>query len=309
MPPTFHLIAALLLLAGATAAEPGATAPALPALWLCGDALVQLLPSDPLAAESAPLWSWDATTAPGLPEERRACFACIDEVKPVTCDGAPCVLITSSTSGGVALVRRSDQALLFSLALPMAHSAELLPGGWLVAAGSDGTDALVVQRVAAGPGAAGTFARHALPHAHGVVFEPAHQHLWADGAGLVRIYDWHDGALTPVRDLALPSGDAHDLVADPCGGGLLVATAAHVWRIDATSLAITPFAPLADQPGIKGLAIEATSGTLAYVQAEDHHWWSERVHVVAQGGVGRTLHLPGRQLYKVRWDQPGWLLR
>ena len=176
-------------------------------------------------------------------------------------------------------------------------------------AGSDGTDALVVQRVAAGPHASGAFATYALPHAHGVVFEPAHQHLWADGAGRVRIYDWHDGTLAPVRDLALPSGDAHDLVADPAGGGLIVTTGAHVWRIDATSLASTPFAPLADRPGITGVAIEAVSGALAYVQAEDHRWWSERVHVVTQGGAERTLHLPGRQLYKVRWDQSGWLVR
>jgi hypothetical protein len=280
------------------------TAVAKTALWIAGDAQVQLLPGDPLADGRAPIWSWDAyNSAPGLASGRRSWFQCVDEAKPVSLDGTPCVLITSSSSGGVALVRRSDRSLLFSLEVGMAHSAELLPGGYVAIAGSDGTDAIVLAKVSAGPNATTEIARYGLAHAHGTVFEPAKNRLWTCGGGIVRVYGWNGSSLSAQRDIALPTSDAHDLEPDPYAGGLVVTTGAKVWRVDPVSFAVAPFAPLATRGNVKSVSIDAATGRLAYTQGENGQWWTEHIYVLPLAGAQQTLTFAGRELYKTRWDQ------
>jgi hypothetical protein len=280
----------------------------LPSFWVCGDTRVELFSGSAPQESPAPLWAWDSTTAPGLPDERRGWFTALDEVKPVVLDGVPHVLVTSSYLGGVALIRRDDQRAVFSLALKNAHSADLLPGGWIVVAGSVGSDKMVVQHVSAGVNAEGAVLEFPYHHAHGVVYQPEAQGLWFCGHQTVHAYDWKvvDGKpqCQERRRIELPDPWAHDLQPDRHRGGLIVTIGRTVLCVDTTTGALSPFAPLADFDNVKGTSVEAASSALLYIKAGSSDcWWSEHVHLILPDGAKKRFSLPGRRLYKVRWDQ------
>jgi len=284
------------------------------ALWVCGGPSVELFDHDADFTTATPLWSWDSTTAVDLPDERRDWFAVTDEVKPVSLDGEHCVLITASWRGAVGLIRRSDRRLLFTLALPMAHSAELLPGGWIACAGSEGSDVLVIHHVSAGLRAESARARFPLSHGHGAVFEPGRSLLWVCGGEVLQAYRWQSSANSFTCDLAhtitLPTDNAHDLMPDPVGGGLIVTTEHKVWHVDPRNHVITPFAPIADLDNVKGVSVNANSGALAYIKAPGNGcWWSDHLHIRSPDGTTERRTITGRQMYKTRWDQPCWLMR
>lgn len=275
-------------------------------LWICGDSRIRLISGDP--AEEQVLWSWDASMAADMPAERRDWLHAIDEVKPVMLEQEPCLLLTASWRGGVALLRRRDRTLLFLAPLPNAHSAELLPGGWLACAGSEGSDCLLLHHVSAGTMADTPRLRLPLPHGHGAVFQPARSRLWVCGAQVVRAYRWGSAGLACTCDLeleiALPDGGAHDLMVDGPGTGLVVTTDERIWHIDPASGQVTPFVPLHQVDHVKSLSY-ATDGTLAYTKAPGGGiYTADAVTLVARDGSIRRRLVPGGYLYKARWDRP-----
>lgn len=275
-------------------------------LWICGDSRVQLISADP--ADRRVQWCWDASIAEDLPEDRRDWLHAIDEVKPVVLDGEPCLLLTASWRGAVALLRRRDRALRFLAPLPNAHSAELLPGGWLACAGSDGSDCLRFHHVSAGTLAVDPHLNLSLPHGHGVVFEPSRSRLWVCGGRVVRVYRWSSTGMACSceleREIELPDGGAHDLMVDATGTGLVVTTDDRVWHVDPADGALTPFTPLHLLDHVKSLSHSA-DGTLAYTKAPGGRIYSaEAVTLIAPDGSVRQRPVPGSYLYKVRWDRP-----
>lgn len=283
---------------------------ALPGLWVCGDHRVELYAADSPSTNAQPLWSWDSQTSPSLPEPRRRWFRVMDEVKPVDLDGVSCVLVCSSGGpGGVALVRRSDGAVLMSAEALGTHSAELLPGGWIVQVIADGPDELRLHHVS--DGQTNTWRSCAtLGKAHGAVYDPARGLVWTCGDD--RVVAWRidaaKGTWEIVHDIALPRRWAHDLLPDPFGGGLLVTTGVGVWRLDPQSLQVTPFEPLAEMVSVKAVSVEKRSGCIAFQKGQNGTWWSDTVYLLGPGQKLRMILLPQRQLYKVRWDQPCWLM-
>jgi hypothetical protein len=276
-------------------------------LWICGDSRVQLISSDP--ADRAVAWMWDSATAQDIPAERRDWLHAIDEVKPVVHAGEPCLLLTASWRGAVALLRRRDRRVLFLAPLPNAHSADLLPDGWVVAAGSVGSDCLHVHRVSAGVMAGAP--RLALPlfHGHGVVFSPGDSRVWVCGGPVIRAYRWSSSddtcALELEREIALPDADAHDLIADDSCVGLIVTTRHGVWRYDTVTGVVAPYARLMDKGEVKSMAFIG-DGTLAYVQAAGNGVFSsEEVVMVGKDGAVRRRAVPGGYLYKARSELGG----
>jgi hypothetical protein len=278
----------------------------LPGLWICGDRRIQLISADP--ADEQVRWCWDSSIADGVPEDRRDWLHAIDEVKPVLLDGEPCLLLTASWRGAVALLRRRDRTLLFLAPLPNAHSAELLPGGWLACAGSDGSDCLHIHHVSDGILTEAPRLALPLPHGHGAVFSPSRSRLWVCGGRAVRAYRWASAGATCSceleREIVLPDDGAHDLMVDAAGTGLVVTTDARVWHVDPVDGALTPFAPLHRLDHVKSLS-HAADGTLAYTKAPGGRIYSaEAVTLIAPDGAIRHRPVPGGYLYKVRWDRP-----
>lgn len=279
-----------------------------PELWVCGDTLVELYSGDSAATSAQPIWSWDSRTAAGVSDDRRARLRVMDEVKPVDLAGQRCVLMTSSGAGGCALIRRSDQAVLFTAGALAAHSAELLPGGWIVVAAANPLNELQLYHVSDGhPEAPRT--RTAFPSAHGAVYDSASGLLWTCGADQVVAYRL-DGLMHErnpaweiVHEIRLPERWAHDLSADPLHGGLIVTTQHNVWRLDAGSRAIAPFEPLAGLVAVKAVSVERRTGRIAFQKGEAGRWWSDTIYLLGPGQKLGMILLPERRLYKVRWDQ------
>ncbi|MDX2109149.1 MAG: DUF6528 family protein [Verrucomicrobiota bacterium] len=282
----------------------------LPLLFICGDTLAEQYALTESQSVPQPLWQWDSRTAPGLPDERRELFFSLDEVKPVMIDRESCLLVTSSWRGGGAVIRRSDGRVLFSAAVTNAHSIELLPGGWLVIAGSDGCDELQLYHLTDGPSASKPHAVVPLPHGHGVVWDGERQQLWACGAREVARFSFHAEShpkLERLATLRLPDDGAHDLMPNPHTGELLVTTKQSVWRIDPRTDNVSSFEPLAGMLNVKAVSVEAQSGTIAFQLPDGQQWWSERVLFLLPNGNLRQIALwneKPRKVYKVRWDQP-----
>jgi hypothetical protein len=277
-------------------------------LWICGDTCVELRSVVSGGSLSEPIWRWDSRDAHGLSAEQRSWFHSLDEVKPVTYRGDPCVLVCSSYAGGVALIRRADGAVLCAHSLVNAHSAELLPDGWLAMAGSDGSDMLRLVPVDAGELENTTIARK-LPHGHGAVWDQHRELLWTCEWQHVRAHRWQNRELTEVFAIELPTTGAHDLQPEPVSSGLVVTTNDDVWQVNLDTHMVSAYAPLQRQPLVKSISIDPKHDVWCYVQGAKAHWWSDRIVLVDESGTHQAYQLPGRHLYKARWDQSCQIVR
>ncbi len=126
-----------------------------------------------------PVWMWTAACSKEIAGPDRALFKSIDECKPVL--GGTHLLITSSSAGGVALIRRADNACVFYAPATNAHSAELVGDRWIAVCSSLGGNelqlfdrhphSLPARKIAAIP----------LHSAHGAVYDWREKVLWALG--------------------------------------------------------------------------------------------------------------------------------
>jgi hypothetical protein len=275
-------------------------------LILCGwDEVFIVRGAGQNGAEPETVWSWRATDDAGVPVHLRTKFRTTDECKPV--EGGRRILITAS-SDGVALVGRETGRAVFYASVTNAHSAEQLPGGRIVVAGSSGGsrsagDRLVLFDIATPEK---ELFSDSLLSAHGVVWDDRRAMLWALGYGdlrACRLRAWETASpvLEPAHSFPLPDPGGHDLSPIPGGRYLFVSTGEHCWLFDRERARFEPHFALAGAARVKSCSVDPATGRIAYVQAEGENWWAERVHFLRPEGV---LEIPGRRLYKARWNTP-----
>lgn len=276
-------------------------------LFTCGRERVYLFDLNVRDAAGAPkkLWTWQAAGRRDLPHDTIPLFRSTDECKPI--DGGRRVLITSST-GGVALVDREKDAVLFYGRAANAHSADMLPGGRIAVAASRDPreqkgDALILFDVKS-PGR--ELWRTELPAGHGVVWDAQREILWAlSGADLrsYRLADWDTATpkLTRLGLFALPEEGGHELFPVPGTAFLAITTASRCWIFDRDRQTITPHPQLGDKSSIKCLSTHPVTGEIAFVQADRPNWWSERIQFL---NPTDSLSVGREQFYKVRWNVP-----
>ena len=159
-------------------------------LLVCGDNKIYLLDAE-LAVTSgyrnAILWEWDAkkyASVVGLTENN---MIRLDDAKPV--DDNKKILATSSKGYAVLIDKATGNVLWYSNVSTNAHSAALLPNNRIVVACSDNGDK--VQLFDAGASNVEKF-KDPLPSAHGVVWNPATERLYAIGGSTLKIYSLQD---------------------------------------------------------------------------------------------------------------------
>jgi hypothetical protein len=268
-------------------------------LIVCGWDEVFVVDPDAGAAAGRKLWSWRAADCPSLPDEYRTLFGSTDDCKPVA--GGRRVLISSS-GGGAALVERATGGASFCGQLVNAHSIEMLPGGRIAVAGSntpDGDGLLVFEQGL--PGRRLWSGR--LPWGHGLVWDAARELLWAlsiDHVQAYRLTNWDSGRpeLAVAAAWELPDHWGHDLFPAGDGANLTVTTRDHCWLFDRDAGTFAPDPDLADEPGVKCISTDPSTGRIAWVQAEAGEWWAPRIRFLKPPG---ELHMPGEKVYKVRW--------
>ena len=245
-------------------------------------------------------WTWRASDSTAIPTEAHPWFQTTDECKPL----GKFILITSS-SGGVALVRRDDRHCSFYTYARNAHSACLLPDERIAVASSTGGDELLVFDLNHSGAEVEPLARMVLKGAHGAHWDSRRARLWALGSEeLLLVQVKGTIAVTTLevnRRWNLPTDSGHDLF--PCRDPrfLFVTSGTHVYRFDTETGRFALDDALGETPRVKSVDQHAGTGSLVYHQATVEHWWSDTIRFA---GSERTIALPGERLYKVRWDVP-----
>jgi hypothetical protein len=148
-------------------------------LFACGGPQVLTL-TIKFAGDSAEIVNrthWEAGKSDGMPAAMVPKFKTTDDCKPI--DGGSRLLVTSS-SGGVAIVERATGKTEFYATVPNAHSAEVLPGGRVIAAASTsptGNRLMVFDRKTSDVEVYTT----PLVSAHGTHWVESERTLWALG--------------------------------------------------------------------------------------------------------------------------------
>ena len=277
-----------------------------PSLWTCGfdevlgvafageSASTKIAPGAPLIVERIVPGALD-----GVPDALRRRFGTTDECKPAA-DGR---LLIASSGGAVLSLERRTGEVLFSAAVPNAHSIAALPGGGHVAAASVNAEGnrLMVY------GEGGAPKSIALPSAHGVVHDAGRAKPYALGMGELLTFDVDaaTGALTPGTAFELPGGedaDGHDLRPVPRSAELLVTTRSHVWLFDRDHERFRLHPDLGGLDHVKSVDVHPRTGRIAFVQADEGEWWSDTVRFANPPG---RMKLEGERFYKARWDPSG----
>lgn len=267
-------------------------------LYACGDDQIREYRID--GGTATETWRWRAADAGDLPETYRLkLLKHLDDCKPV--DDGHAILATAST-GGTVLIDRETGHVSFRARTPMAHSADLLPGGFVAVALSihaDG-DRLEIYRRNENET---PLLNLPLPSGHGAVWDAKRAHLFVLSHDLIQAYDIKEAesapALTETARWTLPGRhDGHDLSVKP-DGGYFVTTDDGVWTFDPDRGTFSPFFAL--NPKLQVKAVSALGNRLAWVQAEES-WWATGFTVAGPDGRGeQRIAIDGMHLYKVRW--------
>ena len=247
------------------------------------------------------VWTWKAHDRQDLPLEFRDWFNTTDDCKPF--DRGNRILVTSSGSG-IALIDRVKDKVLFYGRASNCHSADLLPHNRIAAAAShrdDGSgDRLIIFDIFQSD--------HELYSAelfcgHGVIWDDERQCLWALSNHDIRMYtleDWETAAprLNHTDTISLPEKGGHDFLPVPGTSYISVTTAYHCWFFDRDTKQLSPHPYLGDTPHVKCISHHPVTGQIAYIQASEKCWWSERVSFINPEEV---IYIPGEHFYKVRW--------
>jgi hypothetical protein len=192
------------------------------------------------------------------------------------------------------------------------HSAELLPDGNIALAASTG-GWVRVYTSSQGPDS-GHYVEYALKGAHGVLWNPRHDLLWALGddelVGLRVLGTPSDPSLELVMRQHLPTKGGHDLApvyGEP--GRLWVTTGSRVYQYDTMAdVWLDGYfgaEGLARQSGVKGVG-DGPDGQIVAIWPRPgslHSWTTDTVHLFHPDGV-RVQN--GAAFYKVRVWLPGY---
>lgn len=266
---------------------------------VCGDTSLHIIDVSKSAdGTPAEIWQWDIKEAADqLPEDFPGRNRSLDDCKPV--NKGTQILVTSSSSSTI-LLDIATKKCLFYARTPMAHSAELLPGGRIVVANSthpQGND-LVLYDISK-PDI--PVWRDTLYSGHGAVWCKKYKSLFALGYSELRRYslqDWDSEAPSlKLEDAwALPGESGHEL--SPYGKDcLLISVHEGVFVFDITAGTFSPFGPLEGVKDIKSVNCNPENGRMIYTKAETS-WWTDHVYFE---NPSLTLSFdPAYKMYKVR---------
>ena len=228
----------------------------------------------------------------------------VNEAKPV---GAKRLLITS-VAGPVAFADIDTGELRRIAWEPGVHSAELLPGGLVVAAVSSRPDTPPGAPPARGHALVlydpsepdQEVWRDAVLSCHGCVYDRRNECLWVLGRHELRRYrcDLQERMLRCEDLLALPDPFGHDLAPDPEGGGLILTTGDGVFCFDPADRSFRPHPILGACPDVKGVSVEPRTRCIAWVQADQGDYLSDRVQFTDPQTPPLLTDTP---VYKARW--------
>lgn len=242
---------------------------------------------------------WEAGQSEGMPAAMVPKFRTTDDCKPI--DGGTRLLVTSSADG-LAIVERATGKTEFYATVPNAHSAEVLPGGRVVAAASTsptGNRLILFDRTKSDVELFTT----PLVSAHGTHWVEEERTLWALGLQELQAYalaDWESAtpSLKLRETFRLPSRGGHDLSPVPGTSQFIVTTVEEVLIFDRSTGQFVRHPEIGSLVNVKSVSIHPTTGRTAFTLADPPDWWTYTVRFLDPEA---TLPFPNDRLYKVRW--------
>lgn len=205
------------------------------------------------------------------------------------------VLLVADSHGYVGVIG-SDANEIWTVDVGRAanpHAVEMLPGGLVAVAASDG--GWVRTYSIASPAVR---AEVRLRGAHGLSWDEG-SGLWALGDDELVLFSVDENGLTPLRRRLLPSRGGHDLMrAFGTPGRLWVTTSAHVYQYALDADRWDSGAPGLDRINVKSVGDHPVTGQILMTSAEES-WWTETLRFV---NPDRKIQLPGARIYKARWS-------
>jgi hypothetical protein len=270
-------------------------------LFACGGPQVLTL-TVRFAGDSAEIVNrtdWEASKSEGMPAEMVPKFKTTDDCKPI--DEGTRLLVTSS-SNGLAIVERATGKTEFYATVANAHSAEVLPGGRVVAAASTsptGNRLIVFDRAHSDV----ELFSAPLVSAHGTHWVESERTLWALGLLELQAYelvDWDSAkpSLKLRETFKLPSRGGHDLSPVPGTSAFVVTTEHDALIFDRKTGQFTRHPDIGSLVNVKSVTIHPATGRTAFTLADPPDWWT---YIVRFLGPTATLKFPNDRLYKVRW--------
>jgi hypothetical protein len=263
----------------------------------CGDDQVIIIDKEASAGENVKvLWSWKVSEATDLPAAYQKLMIPTDECKPV--DNGEKILITSS-GGGAVLVDRKTKKSLFYAHVPMAHSAEILPGNRVVFALSTNAKGNSIEVYDLKQSEKLIFI-DSLYSGHGVVWMAKKQSLYALGYNELRRYtlnDWNsqNPSLKLEEKWKTPDNGGHDLSAIS-ETKLVMSTSNNTWVFDTGTGKFGPFELLNQVKNVKSINYTESEKELIYTKGEIS-WWTHNIYCM---NPEKTIIIPGINVYKVR---------
>ena len=260
---------------------------------------------------SALTWSWDATTAASTVGLKASRMDHIDDAKPVA-NGTK--LLVTSSYGWTALLNIEDKKVEWSVtSTTNAHSAEMLPGGYIAVACSSDGDQVALY----GPSSSVQLASYPLKSAHSVVWNEKHQRLFAIGGTSLQIYSLSNWG-TPAAALKLEKTVStksyvtglHDMSLVDDDTLIFGGKAAALYDIPSGKL--TSLGHFATYGGVKSVNYNSSTGEAYYTYAWDGHsegdytWSSHKVRYTDDvfandGGADKAvIEVDDINMYKVR---------
>ena len=262
-----------------------------------GDDVVMILDFDN-SADSVKKVNWYLKTSevPDMPDKMIRHLKTVDDHKSV--DNHTKILLCSS-GGGTILVDRATQKCLFYAITPNSHSVEYLPGNRIAVAMSTADTGNRLAIYDADRSDTVLFS-DSLYSGHGVTWMARRKLLYALGYDELRAYslvhwDTPNPGLQLEEKWTLPETGGHDLYASS-ENQLLITTSKKVWKFDLNNNAFAPFAPLANEAGVKSVYYDEKADHLIYTQGEIS-WWTHNIYSI---NPTKKITIPEIDVYKVR---------
>lgn len=269
--------------------------------WVaCGDDKVIIIDPEKSSNENVNIvWQWSKAEATALPTIYQRSLQTLDDCKPV--DNNRKLLITSS-SGATILLDILTRKIDFYTQTPMAHSAALLPGGFIAVANSTHPKGNSIELYHISKPEKVLF-KDTLYSGHGVVWHPQKKQLYVLGFDELRSYQLKltgnkRAKLVKKYTWKLPDEGGHDL-SFVNNENLLISSHSGVWNFNTTDNTFTAFTQLSRVKNIKSVNYNSTTGNIVFSKAEVS-WWTFNIYSTQPDKV---LNIPGIKLYKVRVAQ------
>ncbi|MES2276480.1 MAG: DUF6528 family protein [Bacteroidota bacterium] len=263
------------------------------AFLVCGDYKV-LLVDYTSSKDSIPhiIWSWDAQTAVGLPDDYRTKFKSVDD-----CKSYGDYILVSSSSGAVAVVNRKDNKTVFYADAAMAHSVEMLPGGLLAVAASTHVKGNKLFLFDIKKGNTPIYS-DTLYSGHGVIWDKQKQSLFALGYSDLREYKLNSaaGTLSLKNQWKIPGKGGHDLQMAPDGKRLFLTSETNNFEFNLGTSTFSDIQGFKNVPNVKSVG-QNTEAQFIYTIPEQS-WWTFHVKFA---NPARSFAFPDMKVYKARW--------